>query len=202
MPSGEPLRLPSRLGPPVRLQRTDSVRGQPSAIYPPTMRMLFVALVLIVAACSQGVAAPEPGDTETVCSDVFCVDVPAGWTAEVGDTYLSFSHEADPDNTFLTAGVIDQEAIVTSAGGTWPIATEGVVDAFWTLIDGADVGSFERSQRMVGGAVRSWGDHETGRMWHVVYPLSGSEAIGVELRAPNDSWESHADVVFASITEK
>ena len=36
-------------------------------------------------------------------------------------------------------------------------------------------------------------------MWHVVHPTGGSAAIGVELRAPNDSWESHADLVFGSI---
>ena len=175
---------------------------EPEDAYLSRMRTLFVGILLAIAACSQGVTAPDVGGTETVCSDVFCVDVPQGWIAEIGDTYLSFSHEMDPANTFLTAGIIDQEAIVTSAGGTWPVTTDGVVSAFWALIDDAGVGSFERSQRMVGGAVRSWGDHETGPMWHVVYPLSGSEAIGVELRGPNDSWESHADIVFATITQK
>ena len=163
------------------------------------MRKVLVGFVLLLTACSQGVVAPEVVSIETVCSDTFCIDVPVGWVAEVGDTYLAFNHEADPDNTFLTAGVIDQEAMVTSAGGTWPVPTDDVVVAFWSLLERSDVGSFERSQRMVGGAVRSWGDHETGRMWHLVYPTGGSTAIGVELRAPNDSWESHADVVFASI---
>jgi hypothetical protein len=163
------------------------------------MRKVFFGIALVLTACSQGVVATDVGQTETVCSDAFCIDVPEGWDAEVGDTYLSFSHEADPENTFLTVGIIDQEAIVTGAGGSWPVPTEGVVRAFWSLLEAADVGSFERSQRMVGGAVRSWGEHETGRMWHVVYPTGGSAAIGVELRAPNDTWESHADVVFASI---
>ncbi|MEN8239019.1 MAG: hypothetical protein ABFR53_07455 [Actinomycetota bacterium] len=164
------------------------------------MRKVLIGFALFVTACSQGVAAPDIAGTETVCSDVFCIDVPGGWVAEVGDTYVAFNHEADPDNTFLTAGILDEEAIVTGAGGTWPVPTEDVVVAFWSLLESSGVGSFERSQRMVGGAVRSWGDHETGRMWHVVYPTGGSTAIGVELRAPNDSWESHADVVFASIT--
>ena len=166
------------------------------------MRRALIGIVLVVSACSQGVAAPDVGSLETVCSDAFCVDVPEGWVPEVGDTYVAFNHEADPDNTFLTAGIIDQEAIVTGAGGTWPASTDEVVAAFWSLLEGSDVGSFERSQRMVGGAVRSWGDHETGRMWHVVHPTGGSTAIGVELRAPNDSWESHADVVFESIRDK
>lgn len=166
------------------------------------MRYLFIVFFIFVTACSQGVTAPEVGQPETVCSDVFCVDVPEGWGAEVGDTYLSFSHDADPDNTFLTAGILDQEAIVVNAGGSWPVSTEDVALAFWSLLETSDVGSFERSQRMVGGAVRSWGEHETGRMWHVVYPTGGTSAIGVELRAPNNSWEPHADVVFASIREK
>lgn len=166
------------------------------------MRRLLIGFTLFLTACSQGVSAPDIGQTETVCSDVFCIDVPEGWIAEVGDTYLAFNHVSDPDNTFLTAGIIDQEAIVSAAGGTWPVSTEDVVRSFWSLLESSDVGSFERSQRMVGGAVRSWGDHETGRMWHVVYPLGGSAAIGVELRAPNDSWESQADVVFASIRER
>ena len=166
------------------------------------MRKLLVGIILILTACSQGVAAPDIGQVETVCSEVFCIDVPEGWTGEVADTHIALHHEADPGNTFLTAGIIDQEAIVTGAGGAWPVSTDDVVLAFWSLLEGSDVGSFERSQRMVGGAVRSWGDHETGRMWHVVYPTGGSTGIGVELRAPNDSWESHADVVFESIQQR
>ena len=171
----------------------------PSGTYASTVRKILIGFSLLLTACSQGVAAPDVGQIETVCSDVFCIEVPDGWVAEVGDSYLSFNHEADPENTFLTAGIVDEEAIVTAAGGKWPVSTEDVVVAFWSLLESSDVGSLERSQRMVGGAVRSWGDHETGRMWHVVYPTGGSAAIGVELRAANDSWESHADVVFASI---
>ncbi len=166
------------------------------------MRRVLVGFVLFLTACSQSLPAPAIGQTETVCTDAFCIDVPEGWIADIGETYVSFSHVSDPDNTFLTAGLIDQEAIVTAAGGSWPASTQDVVMAFWSLLESAGVGSFERSQRMIGGAVRSWGDHETGRMWHVVYPLGGSAAIGVELRAPNDSWEAQADVIFSSIREK
>ena len=164
------------------------------------MHKILIGLALFLAACSQGVTAPDVGQSRTVCSDVFCIDVPDGWDGEVGDTFVALNHVSDPDNTFLTVGVIDQEAIVTGAGGTWPAQTEDVARAFWSLLEASDVGSFTRSQRMVGGAVRSWGDHETGPMWHVVYPTGGSSGIGVELRGPNDSWESHADIVFASIT--
>ena len=52
---------------------------------------------------------------------------------------------------------------------------------------------------MVGGAVRSWGSHETGDMWFLLVPIDSVDAIGLEIRAPNDSWESHADVVFPSV---
>jgi len=37
-------------------------------------------------------------------------------------------------------------------------------------------------------------------MWHLLYPLEGSSAIGIEMRAPNDSWETHADAVFESVS--
>ena len=169
------------------------------SVYP--MRKILIGFALFLTACSQGVAAPDIGQSRTICSDVFCIDVPAGWDGEVGDTFVALNHVSDPDNTFLTVGVIDQEAIVTGAGGIWPAQTEDVARAFWSLLEASDVGSFTRSQRMVGGAVRSWGDHESGPMWHVVYPTGGSSGIGVELRGPNDSWESHADVVFTSIRE-
>lgn len=165
------------------------------------MRRFIVVLVVFAAACSQGVPAPSVDAVETVCTDAFCIDVPSGWqVTERGPTYVSMSHASDPADTFLTAGLIDMEAIVTASGGSWPVPTQDVVVAFWSLIEDAGVGSYTRSERMIGGGVRSWGDHETGVMWHLVYPLSGSAAIGVELRAPNDSWEPHADVVFASVT--
>jgi hypothetical protein len=164
------------------------------------MRKFVIGFVLFAAACSQGIPAPPTGSSTTVCTDAFCIDVPEGWeVTDSGTAFVSMSHVSDPDNTFLTAGVIDMEAMVTAAGGTWPVPTQEVVLAFWSLIEDAGVGTYTRSQRMVGGAVRSWGDHETGTMWHLVYPLGGSAAIGVEMRAPNVSWESHADVVFAGV---
>ena len=165
------------------------------------MRTLLIGIVVFVTACSQGVAAPPVGTASTECTDSFCIDVPEGWeVTDRGPSFVSMNHTSDPDNTFLTAGLIDMEAIVAASGGSWPVPTEDVVVAFWALIENAGVGSYTRSQRLVGGAVRSWGDHETGTMWHLVYPLGDSSAIGVELRAPNNSWESHAAVVFESVT--
>ncbi|MGI9667607.1 MAG: hypothetical protein ACR2N2_11045 [Acidimicrobiia bacterium] len=163
------------------------------------MLRTLLAVAVILSACSSGAEAPAPSPTEAVCTDAFCLDAPVGWGDEVGETYLSFQHSSAPDDTFLTASVVDSEAIVVAAGGSWPATTEEVVESFWALIEQAGEGSLVRTQRMVGGAVRSWGSHSTGDMWFVLVPVEGTVAIGVEIRGPNDSWESHADVVFPSV---
>ncbi len=164
------------------------------------MRKLVIGITLLAAACAQSAPAPPVGDPTTVCTDAFCMEVPAGWgTVDEGDGFVTLVHTVDPDGTSLTVGLVNMEAIVTSSGGTWPVPTADVVTAFWSLLEDAGVGSYTRSQRMVGGAVRSWGKHETGAMWQLMYPLEGPRAIGVDLRAPNDSWEPHADVVFTSL---
>lgn len=163
------------------------------------MRWFLIVGFVLVAACSSGTTAPAVTDVETVCNPEFCVDVPVGWEAEIGGSYISFHHVVDPEHTFLTVGSADMEAIVEAAGGSWPVATEAVARSFWTLLEDVDVATFDRSARQVGGAVRTWGRHSDGNMWHLLYPIDASHAIGIEMRAPNDSWESHADVVFASL---
>ena len=164
------------------------------------VRHLLIVSMLMVVGCSSGVEAPDPQPLSEVCTNAWCMDVPAGWGSEVGDTYVSFHHESDPDHTFLTGNVVDMEAIVTAAGGTWPATTEDVVASFWALLDDAGEGSVVRTQRLVGGAIRSWGTHSTGDMWYVLVPVGGSVGIGVELRGPNATWEEHADIVFPSVT--
>jgi hypothetical protein len=130
---------------------------------------------------------------------MFCIDVPQGWVVDVGERYVAANHDLDAANTFLTAGVINLEAIVVNAGGTWPVPTAQVARDFWILLENAGVGSFDRSRRVVGGAERSWGTHEDGTMWHLLHPTGGNSGIGIEMRAPNGSWEGHADFVFDSI---
>lgn len=164
------------------------------------MRWMVVAFVLVVSACSSGTSAPPVGALETVCNDIFCVDVPQGWEAEIGATYLSFSHEADPSRTFLTVGIVDMQGVVEATGGVWPVSPVETTRAFWRLLEDADVGEFERSTRRVGGAIKSWGTHVDGEMWHLLYPTEGAMAVGIEMRAPNTSWEIHADFVFDSLT--
>jgi len=127
------------------------------------------------------------------------MEVPAGWNVTDGGDYVSGVHSLDDEHTFLTAAIIDSEAIVESSGGTWPATTAEVTRAFWALLEQAEVGTFERSARMVGGAERSWGTHEDGPMWHLVVPTGATSGIGVEIRAPNDSWETHVDEIFASV---
>lgn len=158
-----------------------------------------MAFALVATSCSSGPAAPEPAPVSTVCTDAFCAEIPAGWGDEVGDTHIAFHHEDLPEGTFLTANVVDMEAIVVASGGTWPVPVEAVVEAFWSLLESVDEGELRRTERQVGGAIRSWGSHSTGDMWHVLVPVSGTRAIGVELRGPNGSWEAHADVVFATV---
>jgi hypothetical protein len=160
---------------------------------------VIIGAALVLGACSSGTSAPEIDDLETVCSEIFCVDVPQGWESEIGATYLSFHHTADPEHTFLTVGTTDMEAIVESAGGSWPVSAQETTRSFWALLEQADVAQFQRSARLVGGAIKSWGTHGDGDMWYLLSPIEGSRAIGIEMRAPNDSWESHADAVFASL---
>lgn len=162
--------------------------------------LVVMVIAFAVTACSSGPDAPTAGPGEEVCAATFCVIVPEGWSYEVQDTYISASHELAPTTSFLTAGLINMEAIVQAAGGSWPVGTPEVTRAFWTLLEEAGAGRFERSARMLGGAERSWGTHADGQMWHLVFPTGPSSAIGVELRAPNDSWETHADLVFESVT--
>lgn len=161
--------------------------------------MVVSVLVVVVSACSSGPDAPPIAGSETVCTETFCIDVPDGWTYEVGTEYVSAHHDLAASKTFLTAGVINLEAIVVNAGGSWPVSTPEVTRAFWKLLEDAGVGTFSRSQRVVGGAERSWGKHQDGVMWHLIVPTGGSSGIGVEMRAPNDSWETQADFVFDSV---
>ncbi|MCB1246458.1 MAG: hypothetical protein KDB69_04250 [Acidimicrobiia bacterium] len=161
--------------------------------------VLFGLMLALIAACSSGPAAPEVGSGERVCAEGFCIRVPDGWVVEVGTTYISAHHELAPDTTFLTAGEVNQQAIAEAAGVVWPAPTPEVERAFWSLLESAGAGSFDRSERVLGGAERSWGTHDDGDMWHLLAPTEGTHAVGIELRAPNRSWESHAEFVFDSL---
>ncbi len=141
----------------------------------------------------------DPAGGGTSCIEAFCLSYPGGWlVAEEGTRHISLAHSEFPE-VVATASLISQQALVENAGGTWPASTQTVVESFWALLEEASVGSFDRLERLTGGAYRSEGSHDDGRLWHLLIPLDGSEAIGVEMRAPNRSWEPHADAIFAGV---
>ena len=89
--------------------------------------------------------------------------------------------------------------LVENAGDAWPAETADVVRAFWQLLEDADVARFEHLERLAGGAFRSEGKYESGKMWHLIIPGIGSDALAVEVRGPNASWVIHADVFFDDV---
>ena len=133
------------------------------------------------------------------CTDAFCVTYPDDWSVEVGDDYLSFTHPDAPDRARATVASINMEAVVIEAGGTWPASPEDAVRAFWTLLDEAGVGELERIDSADVDGIVSTGSWEGGRMWTLLRPTSSSEAVTVEVLAPNESWESHAAVFLSGL---
>lgn len=135
-----------------------------------------------------------------VCIDEVCISYPGGWEVrEKGSDFVSFAHPDAGEAALATLGPVNMQAVVESAGHTWPAGTAVVVESFWELLDVAGAGSLERMERLQGGAFRSSGANEDGRLWHLLIPVSGSAAIGVEVRGPNQSWEAHADAFFAKV---
>jgi len=168
--------------------------------YAACMRRLVIGILLFAAACSAGPAAPAVEATERACVEQFCIVYPQGWeVVEEGDGFIVFSHDAAPGQANASIGPANMQALVENAGGSWPTSTEGVVKAFWQLLDEAEVADFERLERLTGGAFRSEGSYEDGRMWYLLIPGSGNRGVAVEVRGPNASWESHADVFFSNV---
>jgi hypothetical protein len=161
----------------------------------------LLIVTLIATSCSPGPTAPAV-DTDaggTSCIDAFCISYPAGWVvAEEGPTHISLANPASPA-ALATIAPINQQALVENAGGSWPAPTTEVVAAFWRLLADADVADFDRLERLTGGAFRSEGSYEDGRLWHLIIPGDGNAGIGVEVRGPNASWEAHADAIFGSV---
>jgi hypothetical protein len=163
------------------------------------VRRLLLGTLLVASACATGPTAPPVETVDRVCGDLFCTSVPNGWEVEVGDGYLAFRHPAAPDQAIATLSPISMEAMVENAGGSWPASIEDVVRSFWQLLEDAGVAEFGRLERLTGGSFRSEGTHEGGRLWHLLIPGSGSDAVAFEVRGPNRSWEAHADVFFSGV---
>lgn len=165
------------------------------------MRRLLPFL-LILSACGggePGPAAPEVGAIETVCSASACVDHPAGWEVEVGETFLAFRHPIDPERIVASVGAVDMATLVETVGGEWPAPPRDAIVAFWELIGGGEDASLDGIETRSDGAIRSEGVLEGLRMWHLLVPGFGRSGVGVEVRAPNGSWEAHADVFLGSL---
>lgn len=157
-------------------------------------------MALVVFACGDtgpDAEAPEPG--ETVCGENFCVAAPVGWeVSEDGGSFISFENEVDPELLRATVSQVNMEGVVTQAGGSWPQLTDEVVRSFWTLLaeTGAEMATL---QPRADGSVASLGSYEDGRLWLLVAPIDGTNAIGIEVRAPNSTWSSHVDALFDSL---
>lgn len=162
---------------------------------------VLVAVALVAAACAaSGPSAPPVEGTEVVCNDLFCATYPQGWEVlEVGDTFIRFAHPADPERILASVGVNNLEALVVASGRSWPADAETAARAFWDLLAASDVGELVDLRRVPGGAIRSQGTYEGGRMWFGLVPTSVDRGIGVEMRAPNLSWEDHAAVFLDGV---
>jgi hypothetical protein len=160
----------------------------------------LTTLTLALTACGAGPDATAIGDTELVCTETFCAEIPADWNVvDSGDDYVSYAHPLDSGALLATVGPVNMEGLVTANGGTWPQTVAGVVEVFWEAADGgnADLGSLTV---LPDGSVESFGVFGDGRMWTRLIPITTSRAVGVEMRAPNSSWEPHAEVLLDSVT--
>lgn len=160
----------------------------------------LLALLLLLAACGgdTGPDAPALGPTATSCAAGFCVDHPADWVVEVGETFMTFRHPTIEDAS-AAFGQVDMIRLVEADGGTWPTSARNTVRAFWNLIAAGDAVLQDLSEE--DGRVLSFGKFEDRRMWHVLLPTGGGTAVGVEFRAPNPTWGDHAQLIVGSLRE-
>ncbi|MDJ0960415.1 MAG: hypothetical protein QNJ88_07135 [Acidimicrobiia bacterium] len=160
---------------------------------------LLAVGALVLSACGAGAEAPPLAGSEQVCTETFCAQYPAGWNlVDRGDTFISLSHPDDPETLLATVGPVNMEGLVVANGGTWPQTVSGVVEAFWRAADGGEA-ELATSTILPDGSVESFGVFRSGRMWARLIPLTTTDAIGVEMRAPNRSWESHAEAFLDSV---
>jgi len=161
--------------------------------------MLILSLFLALAACSSsGADAPAVGEPAEACNEAFCVAYPAGWdVVDTGESYISFRYPGD-EGILATVGRVSLEGITVNAGGTWPAPPREVVDLLWSLLDGGDA-ELSRVDLADDGSFDSSGFASGGRLWHRLVPVTASRGYGIEMRAPNASWEPHADVFRQSL---
>ncbi len=164
-----------------------------------------VAGISVAIATSRSDSGPEAPPVEALITDCttetgVCVEHPTGWEVEVGDTFLTFAHPADPEQVLGSVGRVNMEGLVTGAGGTWPAPTEDVVRSFFELLgQDQDAGIEGEPELLPDGSVQAEGRLEGLHLWYRLVPVDGPRAIGIEIRAPNDSWAAHADAWRAGL---
>lgn len=166
---------------------------------PLTQLALLMTSAIVLAACSTGPEAPIVGAIAEVCTPDFCVDYPNDWSVvDTGEQFVSFAHPEGAD-LIATVGRVNLEGIADNAGATWPVPPREVVDLLWSLLDGGEA-ELGAAMLVPGGSLDSWGFISSGRLWHRLIPVSASRGFGIEVRAPNASWETHADVFRQGLT--
>ena len=163
------------------------------------VRIVVALLVVVAAGCSTGPDAPPVTGREVACADTVCVAYPEGWEIlEVGPDFIRFAHPAGED-ALATVAPTNLRAVVEQAGGTWPATPTAVAEAFWRLLAETGVGELGTVEPLADGRVRSFGAYGNGRMWVLLVPVDAEHGIGVEVRGPNRTWESHAEVFFSDV---
>lgn len=163
------------------------------------MRSALLAFALVVGACAASEPAPEPGEAVSECTETFCFGYPSSWTAEAGEDFANLAHESE-DEAVASVGSLNMEGVVTATGGSWPAPAEDASRAFWELLDDLGSASLQSVATQPDGSVVSQGTLDGRRLWHRLIPLDGSRAIAVEVRAPNESWQQHADVILDGLS--
>jgi len=157
-------------------------------------------LGLVLAACGNGATAPTVSGTDLECTATFCATYPADWSVvDAGDSFLSFSYTEAEDDVIATVGRVNMQSLVEANGGDWPASLQGVVETFWGAIDGGDA-ELGRLEFRDDGSIESFGVFASGRMWTLLLPTDAIRGVGVEVRAPNSSWEDHARVFLDGVT--
>ncbi|GBE24661.1 hypothetical protein BMS3Bbin02_00936 [bacterium BMS3Bbin02] len=166
-------------------------------MYIDAVRKVALAFLLLVAACGSAAAAPVVGVLETVCVDAFCVDVPQGWTvSDQGASFLVLVNPADQD-AVITIAPMNMEGVATAGGRVWPISKSEFVAVMWAVVDDgrAEVRSVEPQ---LDGSIDSYVVLPNGYAWHRLVTVDSPRAFSIELRAPDRSWQEHADAVRQS----
>lgn len=164
-------------------------------------RWLFLLLATAswvpAAGCGAAPAAPTVGAVAEACAETsFCIGMPEGWVAvDRGPRHVTIEH---PDGVDATVGFVEMDRVVAATGGSWPQSPEQVARSLWALFDGGEA-ALDDVTTSPDGSVRTKGSISTGTQWHLLVPLEGATAVGVVVRAPAASWETHVDAIFGGL---